>query len=153
MEAIVGRTDSASGADGAPAGAGPCAWPWPWPWPELMGRRPVLVAPAAPGRDVLAAEGWVDRGSFPAGGGGGDGPAPGWSAVLTGRRLTVRRPAGELWFDGPVAADREWRRRVRDHGALLLITGPFTGPFDLRAAAEADSLRLLTVQARAATDL
>ncbi|MFJ4675960.1 hypothetical protein [Kitasatospora sp. NPDC088783] len=42
--------------------------------------------------------------------------------------LVVHRTGGAVWFEGEVAATREWRR-------LLLITGPFTSVFDFRPAA------------------
>ncbi|MFE4995528.1 hypothetical protein [Streptomyces mirabilis] len=75
-------------------------------------------------------------------------PHPGWSAALEDGRLTVHRPGGATWFDREIGADRHWRRRVRDHRTLLLVTGPFTSIFDLRPAAEAGRLFLLTTPVR-----
>ncbi|WP_033258912.1 MULTISPECIES: hypothetical protein [Kitasatospora] len=121
------------------------------PWPELMpDGRPALILPAAPDRPVIAQDGWADRTTAfdPAAG-----PQPGWSAVLDDYRLTLHRPGGTAWFDGEIGADRHWRRRLRDHRTLLLITGPFTGVFDFRPAAEAGRLSLLTTPARLASDL
>ncbi|MFE9429104.1 hypothetical protein ACFYNO_39860 [Kitasatospora sp. NPDC006697] len=85
------------------------------PWPELLPDQwPVLVVPAGPDRPVVPGDGWTGRAPATC-------PNPGWSAVLAGSRLTIRRPGGQLWFDGPVAATRQWQRRVRDHRALLLV--------------------------------
>ncbi|RAJ32818.1 hypothetical protein K353_05816 [Kitasatospora sp. SolWspMP-SS2h] len=121
------------------------------PWPELMpDGRAALVLPAAPDRPVFAGDGWADRTT---GLGLAAGPRPGWSAVLDDYRLTLHRPGATVWFDGEVGADRHWRRRLRDHRTLLLVTGPFTGVFDFRPAAEAGRLFLLTVSARLAGDL
>ncbi|MFE7524580.1 hypothetical protein ACFU7Y_02515 [Kitasatospora sp. NPDC057542] len=73
-------------------------------WPELVpGRCPVLVVPNAVGRPVAAGEGWAhDAGVLERD------PAPGWSATASPPCLTVRRPDGEAWFDGELAAGREW---------------------------------------------
>ncbi|MBD0671658.1 hypothetical protein [Streptomyces sp. CBMA156] len=115
------------------------------PWPELMlDRRPALIVPAAPTRPLLAEDGWAGRDDLAL----AAGPQSAWSTVLAGCRLTVRRPGGLVWFDGEVAATREWRQRVHGHGALLLVTGPFTGVFDFRSAAEAGRLFLLTAPVR-----
>ncbi|MFE7527647.1 hypothetical protein ACFU7Y_18300 [Kitasatospora sp. NPDC057542] len=118
------------------------------PWPELMpGQRPVLVVPAVPGRPVLAEDGWAGRDTaldLAAD------PRPGWSAVLDDYRLTVRRPGGTAWFDGEITADRQWRRRIRDHRTLLLITGPFTSVLDFQPVAAAGRLFLLTTPIRLA---
>ncbi|MFE6866138.1 hypothetical protein ACFVFS_06245 [Kitasatospora sp. NPDC057692] len=112
-------------------------------WPELLpDRRPALVVPAWAAGPAVAGEGWSRQA-----GGLEDGPAPGWSAAAAPPRLTVRRPAGQPWFDARVTAGREWWRALRAHGALLLVTGPFTDVFDLRPAAEAGALTLLTVDA------
>ncbi|WP_035876104.1 hypothetical protein [Kitasatospora cheerisanensis] len=116
------------------------------PWPELMpDGRPALIVPAAPDRPVPAADGWASHDTAD--------PHPDWSAVLNDYRLTLHRPDGTTWFDGEIAADRHWRRRVRDHRALLLVTGPFTDVFGLRPAAEAGLLMLLTVPARLISSL
>ncbi|MFE7527651.1 hypothetical protein ACFU7Y_18320 [Kitasatospora sp. NPDC057542] len=47
-------------------------------------------------------------------------------------------------------ADRRWRRRIRDHGTLLLITGPFSSVFDFQPVAAAGRLFLLTTPIRLA---
>lgn len=121
------------------------------PWPELLpDRRPVLVVPAAPGRLLVLEDGWADRDTATM---LTVGPQPGWSAVLDGSRLTVHRPGGLAWFDGEIAVTREWRRRVRDHRTLLLITGPFTSVFDFQPAAAAGRLFLLTAPIRLADSL
>ncbi|MFH8387089.1 hypothetical protein ACH4E7_40295 [Kitasatospora sp. NPDC018058] len=57
----------------------------------------------------------------------------------------MHRPTGQLWFDAPVAAGREWWRALRTHKVLLMVTGPFTGVFDFRRAAQAGALGLLAV--------
>ncbi|MEV7214530.1 hypothetical protein AB0O31_15725 [Kitasatospora cineracea] len=120
------------------------------PWPELMpDGRPVLLVPACPARRVLAGDGWSGLDALHR----SVEPCPGWSAVLDGYRLTLRHPGGAVWFDGEVAADRHWRRRLRDHRTLLLITGPFTTPFDFRPAAQAGHLLLLTAPAHLHGDL
>ncbi|MFB7669137.1 hypothetical protein ACFC1R_35360 [Kitasatospora sp. NPDC056138] len=116
------------------------------PWPELLpDRRPVLVVPAAPARPLLLEDGWADRDTAPA---LAVGPQPDWSAVLTDSRLTIRRPGGLTWFDGEIAATREWRHRIRDARTLLLITGPFTSAFDFQPAAAAGRLFLLATRIR-----
>ncbi|WP_043463470.1 hypothetical protein [Kitasatospora sp. MBT66] len=122
------------------------------PWPELMpDRRPVLVVPAAPGRLLVLEDGWADRDTatpeLTAG------PDPAWSAVLDDHRLTIHRPGGLTWFDGDIAATREWRRQVREHRTLLLITGPFTSVFDFRTTAAAGQLFLLTTPIRLASGI
>ncbi|GLW54732.1 hypothetical protein [Kitasatospora phosalacinea] len=112
------------------------------PWPELLAdRRPVLVVPLAPERLASAADGW---------GGAGEPPRlqEGWSAAFDGARLVVTRPDGTAWYDGPLAAARDWARAVRAHRTLLIVTGPFTAPFDLHPAAAAGRLSVLTVPAR-----
>jgi hypothetical protein len=120
------------------------------PWPELMpDGRPVLVVPASPTSPVLAGDGWAGLDTLHR----SADPQPGWSAVLDDYRLTLHRPGGALWFDGHVPADRHWRRRLRDHHTLLLITGPFTTPFDFRPAARAGHLLLLTTPAHLLGDL
>ncbi|MEU9617325.1 hypothetical protein AB0D56_38335, partial [Streptomyces sp. NPDC048209] len=82
------------------------------------------------------------------------GPQPAWSASLADDdRLTIHRPGGLTWFDGHIAATREWRRRVRDHRTLLLITGPFTDVFDFQPAAAAGQLFLLTTPIRLASGI
>ncbi|MGY0466763.1 hypothetical protein ACW14Y_41885 (plasmid) [Kitasatospora sp. cg17-2] len=112
------------------------------PWPELLpDRRPVLVVPAAAASPVVAGEDWT---AHPP----GHDPAPGWSAVLDGQHLTVRRSGGYPWFEGSVAVGRQWQRAIRAHRTLLLVTGPFTGVLDFRAAADSGGLLLLTVAAR-----
>ncbi|MEU8512946.1 hypothetical protein AB0C76_15365 [Kitasatospora sp. NPDC048722] len=115
-------------------------------WPELLhGRRPVLLVPADPGRPLLPEDGRAGRDTAcPT----TTGPRTGWSAVLTGTWLTIHRPGGALWFDAEIAATREWRRRIRDHRTLLLITGAFTGIFDFRLAATAGELLLLSTPVR-----
>ncbi|MFE5586353.1 hypothetical protein [Kitasatospora sp. NPDC056531] len=121
------------------------------PWPELMpDRRPVLVVPAAPGRLLVLEDGWADRHTAPA---LAAGPQPTWSAVLAGARLTIHRPGGLTWFDGEIAATREWRRQVREHSTLLLITGPFTNVFDFQPTAAAGQLFLLTTPIRLASNI
>ncbi|RAJ29676.1 hypothetical protein K353_06564 [Kitasatospora sp. SolWspMP-SS2h] len=120
---------------------------WP-PWPELMpGHRPVLVAPADPARPTPSAEGW--RGAE------GGGPRleegwseEGWSALFDGRHLAVRRPCGTPWYDGPLAATREWTRAARTHHTLLIVTGQFTTAFDFPPAAAAGRLLTLAVPIR-----
>ncbi|MEV4558182.1 hypothetical protein AB0K51_14485 [Kitasatospora sp. NPDC049285] len=112
------------------------------PWPELMaGHRPVLVAPSDPARPAHAGEGW-----------GGDNALPqlreDWSAAYDGTRLTVHRLGRAAWYDGPLSAGREWARALRSHRTLLLLTGPFTSPFDFPAAAAEGRLLLLAVPAR-----
>ncbi|MFJ1757892.1 hypothetical protein [Kitasatospora sp. NPDC088134] len=140
----VGGGGRGAGSDGD--GAAAECWA---PWPDLTREhRPVLVVPFDRGRPVLAADGWtgsdrwVEPRRSPAG------PVR-WFAVLDGPRLTVRRPGGVLWFDGPVAATREWRRAVRHWQCLTLLTGPFRSPFEL-AAAPGRSLRLVAATARLA---
>ncbi|MFB6889803.1 hypothetical protein ACFCX4_10870 [Kitasatospora sp. NPDC056327] len=120
------------------AGTGLCDGPWPELLPDL---RPVLVVPAAPGRSCDPRDGWSAQAP-------GGGPHPGWSAVLDGNRLTVHRPGQQPWYDGEVAVGREWRRAVRVHRVLLLVTGPFSGVTDFGAAAGAGRLFLLTVPVR-----
>ncbi|WP_043478259.1 hypothetical protein [Kitasatospora sp. MBT66] len=118
------------------------------PWPELLSdHRPVLVLPADPGRLPVPEDGWADRDTAPA---PGTDPNSGWSAVLDGYWLTVRRPSGTVWFDGETAATREWIRSVRAHGTLLLITGPFTNVFDFWPAAATGQLFFLTTPIRLA---
>ncbi|MFD9061128.1 hypothetical protein ACFVZ3_06360 [Kitasatospora purpeofusca] len=113
-----------------------------WPWPELMpDRRPVLVLPADPGRDLDPEEGWASRESAPVLTAASQ---VGWSATLNGYRLTIDRPGGQAWFDGEIAATREWSRSVRAHRLLLLVTGPFTSVLDFQTAAAAGLLLLLT---------
>ncbi|MFE5586392.1 hypothetical protein [Kitasatospora sp. NPDC056531] len=115
------------------------------PWPELMpDRRPALVVPAGPGRLPLAEDGWAGRDDLAL----TTGPQAAWSTTLEDYRLTIRRPGGLTWFDGEIAATREWRNRVHDHGTLLLITGPFTSVFDFRPTAATGRLFLLTSPAR-----
>ncbi|WP_405021281.1 hypothetical protein OHV05_34620 [Kitasatospora sp. NBC_00070] len=112
------------------------------PWPELMpDHQPVLVFPADVGRPLVLEDGWAERGTTPA---LATGPHPGWSAVLDGYRLTVRRPGGPAWFDGEVAATREWSRSGRAYRTMLLITGPFTSVFDFQPTAAAGWLLLIT---------
>ncbi|RPE27950.1 hypothetical protein [Kitasatospora cineracea] len=119
------------------------------PWPERMSDgRPALILPQTPDRQVLVADGWVGLKTIRHCADAATEAHPGWSAVLDDYRLTLHRPDGTLWFDGHVAADRHWRRRLRDHHTLLLITGPFTTPFDFRPAAQAGHLLLLTTPAR-----
>lgn len=106
------------------------------PWPELTpDRRPVLVVPAFPGRLMILDDGWSHHATD---------PRPAWSAVLDGHRLTLLRPGGQTWYDGEITTTHEWRRAVRAHTTLLLITGPFTSPHDLRTAATSGRLLLLT---------
>ncbi|MGW3076377.1 MULTISPECIES: hypothetical protein [unclassified Kitasatospora] len=81
-----------------------------------------------------------------------EGPQRAWSTILTGSRLTIRRPGDLTWFDSEIAATREWRHRVHDHGTLLLITGPFTNAFDFRPAAPTGRLFLLNTPVRPAND-
>ncbi|MEV0193125.1 hypothetical protein AB0I39_31915 [Kitasatospora purpeofusca] len=109
-------------------------------WPELTAdRRPVLLVPAAKARPVLVEDGWDrDPGVLERL------PAAGWSALAGAPGLTVRGPDGRVWFDRPVTAGREWWRALRTHEVLLLVTGPFTGVLDLRPAAAAGRLFLLT---------
>ncbi|MGY0466959.1 hypothetical protein ACW14Y_42870 (plasmid) [Kitasatospora sp. cg17-2] len=121
------------------------------PWTELMpDLRPVLVLPADPGRPLVPGDGWTghDTALMPAAG-----PHPLWSAVLTGHRLTVHRPGGQVWFDGGITVTREWTRSVRAHRTLLLITGPFTSAFDFHPAAAAGRLLLLSTPIRLADAL
>ncbi|WP_107054465.1 hypothetical protein [Streptomyces sp. NRRL S-350] len=118
------------------------------PWPELLpDRSPVLVLPAHPARPLVLEDGWTDRDTarcHPAG------PQPGWSAVMADARLIIHRPDGATWFDGEIAATREWRRRIREQRTLLLITGAFTGVFDFPDAAATGRLLLLTTPIRLA---
>ncbi|MFH8387300.1 hypothetical protein ACH4E7_41410 [Kitasatospora sp. NPDC018058] len=109
--------------------------------------RPALVIPADPGRRLLLEDGWAGHGTAPA---LAAAPQQAWSAVLAEVRLTVRRPGGLTWFDGEITATREWRRAVREHRTLLLITGPFTSVFDFRATAAAGRLLLLATPIRLA---
>ncbi|MGW4697404.1 hypothetical protein ACWEO1_34075 [Kitasatospora cineracea] len=54
----------------------------------------------------------------------------------------------------PVIGERlPARRRLRDQHTLLLITGPFTTPFDFRPAAQAGHLLQLTTPAHLHGDL
>ncbi|MGK4578675.1 hypothetical protein [Kitasatospora sp. HPMI-4] len=116
------------------------------PWPEfLFDRRPVLVVPAAPGRLPAPEDGWADRDTALA---LTAGPRPSWSAVLDESRLVIHRPGGEAWFDGEIGVTREWRRAVRAHRTLLLVTGPFANPFEFTAAVGAGRLLLLTTPIR-----
>ncbi|MGW2543151.1 hypothetical protein ACWC5I_20315 [Kitasatospora sp. NPDC001574] len=119
------------------------------PWPEFLDRRPALVTPAAPDRPLIPDEGWTDRHTARA----LTGPHPAWSAVLTGSHLAIHRPGGLPWFDGEIAAIREWRRAARDHRALLLVTGPFTNLFEFPAAATAGRLFLLATPVRLDSDI
>jgi hypothetical protein len=118
------------------------------PWPEFLAGRPVLVVPAAPGRAPVPEDGWTDAGTALA----LTHPRAGWSAVLKGRCLSLRRPGGEAWFEGEVAATRDWRRSLRTHRSVLLVTGPFANPFELPAAAAAGRLVVLAAAARLADD-
>ncbi|MFE2107000.1 hypothetical protein ACFXAF_14170 [Kitasatospora sp. NPDC059463] len=112
-------------------------------WPELLpDRRPVLVVPAPVAGPLRVEEGWSRQAGFPE-----DGPAPGWSVTAAAPRLTVHRPSGETWLDTSIMAGREWWRALRSQEVLLLVTGPFTGVFDLRPAAEAGALAVLAVDA------
>ncbi|MFK0192817.1 hypothetical protein [Kitasatospora sp. NPDC090308] len=121
------------------------------PWPELMpDQSPVLVVPSDPGRPVLAADGWADRDSALSRSADAH---PGWCADLEGHHLVVCRTGGALWFEGEVAATREWRRRVRDRRRLLLVTGPFTSVFDFRPAAASGRLFFLSTAVRLLGDL
>ncbi|MFF7458643.1 hypothetical protein [Kitasatospora sp. NPDC008115] len=116
------------------------------PWPELLpDLRPALVVPAAPDRLPQPGDGWARHAP--------EDPDPAWSAVIEGLRLTVCRPGGRTWYDGDISAGREWQRATRTHGALLLITGPFTGPHDLRAAAGAGHLLLVAAPIRPANGI
>ncbi|MFJ4681640.1 hypothetical protein [Kitasatospora sp. NPDC088783] len=141
------------------------AWP---PWPELMpGHRPVLVAPADPTRPTPSTEGWrgpEDHNPQPE----EDHPEKdhpeenrpeenrpeegwseeGWSALFDGRHLTVRRPCGTPWYDGPLTATREWTRAARTHHTLLIVTGHFTTAFDFPPAAATGQLLTLTIPIR-----
>ncbi|MEU1425438.1 hypothetical protein [Kitasatospora sp. NPDC005751] len=119
------------------------------PWPEFLDRRPALIVPSAPDRVLRGEDGWAERHT----GRALAGPEPSWSAVLTHCHLSVHRPGGLLWFDGEIAAAREWRRAVRSQRSLLLITGPFTSVFEFPAAATAGRLFLLTIPARLEGDL
>ncbi|MGW3044430.1 hypothetical protein ACWC9T_31285 [Kitasatospora sp. NPDC001159] len=103
--------------------------------------RPVLAVPAAHGRRPVLEDGWADRDTAPT---LAADPQPAWSAVLNESHLVINRPGGLTWFDGEVAATREWRRAIRVHRTLLLITGPFTSVFDFHAAATTGRLFLLT---------
>jgi hypothetical protein len=115
------------------------------PWPEFVAdRRPALVVPAAADRVLLPEDGWADRHTALA----LAEPNEAWSAVLAGSHLAIHCPGGLPWFDGEIAATREWRRAIRDHRALLLITGPFTTVFEFPAAATAGQLFLLATPIR-----
>lgn len=112
------------------------------PWPELMaGHRPVLVAPFDPSRPADPAQGWTGPGTVSE-------VRRDWAAAFDGTRLLVTRPDGAAWYDGPVAAAREWTRALRAHQALTLATGAFHTPFDFPAAAAQGRLSVLTVPAR-----
>ncbi|BAJ26472.1 MULTISPECIES: hypothetical protein [Kitasatospora] len=112
------------------------------PWPDLLAdHRPALVAPAAPHRPAPAGEGWTGPDTLPA-------LREDWAAAYDGTRLVVTRPDGTPWYDGPLAAAREWARALRAHRTLILVTGPFTSPFDFRPAAAAGRLAVLAVPAR-----
>ncbi|MFJ7280193.1 hypothetical protein [Kitasatospora sp. NPDC098663] len=102
------------------------------------------------GRLLVLEDGWADRGTAHA---LGVGPQPGWSAALVDSRLVIRRPGGLTWFDGEITATREWRRRVRDDRALLLITGSFLGVFDFPVAAAAGQLFLLSTPIQLTTEM
>ncbi|WBP92167.1 hypothetical protein [Kitasatospora cathayae] len=104
-----------------------------------------------PGRLLVLEDGWADRDTATPGPAAG--PDPTWSAVPADNWLTIRRPGGLTWFDGEIAATREWRRAVREHRTLLLITGPFTSVFDFQPAAAAGQLFLLTTPIRLASGL
>lgn len=119
------RTGGPSGFDGLP-------------WPQFLDGHPVVVVPASPARPVLAAEGWSDNAHALD-------LHPGWSAVLDGQRLAVRRPGGELWFEESLLLTREWRRAAHVHRHLLLTAGPFSTIGEFPSAAEAGALRLLVV--------
>ncbi|MFK0191416.1 hypothetical protein [Kitasatospora sp. NPDC090308] len=131
------------------------AWP---PWTELMpGHRPVLVAPADPARPTPSAEGWrgpEDGDPRPEEDWPEEDPSEeswseeGWSALFDGRHLAVRRPCGTPWYDGPLAATREWTRAARTHRTLLIVTGHFTTAFDFPPAAAAGRLLTLAVPIR-----
>ncbi|MFE7565165.1 hypothetical protein [Kitasatospora sp. NPDC057500] len=115
------------------------------PWPELLpDLRPALVVPAAPERLPHPGDGWTRH--MP------EAPDPAWTAHLDshldGHRLTVQRPGGHTWYDGHLTAGREWHRATRTHRALLLITGPFSGPHDLPTAAAHGHLLLLSTPIR-----
>lgn len=119
------------------------------PWPEFLDRRPVLVVPASPDRAVTHEDGWAEGSEALA----TAEPNRSWSAVLTRSHLTIRRPGGLPWFTGEITATREWRRAVRNHRSLLLITGPFADPSGFRPAAAAGRLSLLATPARLESDL
>ncbi|MFD0561063.1 hypothetical protein ACFQ2M_02750 [Kitasatospora saccharophila] len=127
------------GGGGGGGGGGGRVWE---PWAELMAdHRPVLVAPAAPGRPAPAGDGWSGPGAPPE-------LRRDWSAAFDGTRLVVTRPDGQPWYDGPLTAAREWARALRAHGTLVIVTGPFTAPADLRPAAAGGRLSTLAVPAR-----
>ncbi|MFE7558823.1 hypothetical protein [Kitasatospora sp. NPDC057500] len=62
--------------------------------------------------------------------------------------MTIRRPGRHTWYDGEVAAGREWHHAIRTHRTLLMVTGPFTSALGFRSAATGGRRSLLTVPAR-----
>lgn len=111
-------------------------------WPELFAGRPVILYSWHPAASpLLTGDGWAgphepDQWEL---------PHPGWSAALDGPagHLVVHRPGGALWFDGPFAATREWRRAARNHRAVLQVTGPFTNPLEFPEIARRGELDLV----------
>jgi hypothetical protein len=116
-------------------------------WPELWRTRPALVFPSRPGHPAEAGEaGWV--------------PAcqltelderPRWKAVISDGQLAVAYPDGQPWYQGPLLATRDWRRAVRAARALLILTGPFSHPTELPAAAFSGQLLCAAAEVQIAT--
>ncbi|SEL14089.1 hypothetical protein [Streptacidiphilus jiangxiensis] len=103
-------------------------------WPEMWRDQPALVFPARPDRPVDAV-GWLPvRAALEAD------ATPAWLATLDDTRLSVTGREGDCWYAGLVCTARAWRRAVRARGRLLLVTGPFTHPLELPAAARAGRL-------------
>ncbi|MEY9877659.1 hypothetical protein ABH931_007183, partial [Streptacidiphilus sp. MAP12-33] len=122
------------GARGAaPAAAGPAPAPPDQVWPEMWWDQPALVFPACPERPA-------DGGWFPVRAALAVDDAPGWLATFEDAHLRVTGREGGCWYAGLVCTARAWRRAVRARGRLLLVTGPFTHPLELPAAATAGRL-------------
>ncbi|MFF2820872.1 hypothetical protein ACFVT9_35755 [Kitasatospora cineracea] len=107
----------------------------------MDGHRPVLAARFDLSRPADPARGWTGPGVLPA-------VRWDWAAAFDGTRLLVTRPDGTAWYDGPLAAAREWTRALRAHQTLTLTTGAFRTPFDFPTAAAQGRLSVLNVPAR-----
>ncbi|RKE16815.1 hypothetical protein [Streptomyces sp. TLI_171] len=108
----------------------------------MHGNRPVLLAPPDASRPAGPDNGWCGPRLGP------PEQQPGWEAEFDGARLVVRDPCGAAWYDGPLAAARQWTRAVRTHRTLLIVTGDFTSAFDFPTAATAGNLLLLAIPIR-----